>query len=454
MNYKVCQKGEPMKKYITAILLTYILILTGCTTHVPNGSDSADNQKKNKTVLTMGIMYDDGLLQSILDVYNADSDTYYVELQSYEAYENPCQQFLLDVASGKAPDIIEVGMDFPASVLLEKNMLLELDPYLEKDPDIKKTDLVDNVVEAMETDGSLYYLCDGVGLSTLLAKTADVGTMTGWNEEEFLTFLATKPEDQMLFQLNSKPEILGKLLDNNLAQYVDWTTGTCQFDSEQFKNLLLTAGRGKDTIIEDVPFPKLLQDGEILFNELGNSGMMDTISACDIFNEPVTAIGYPCKNREGSYFRLNHSFGICSQTKNPDGAWDFLRTFVSKEHQSKALVEQGAYYIPTRKDVFDRMISDHQITEAYEDENGYTIEPFSDSYSYGDYTITYGPLTDEQVQTFLDIFNRTHKLDGSDTAISNIIIEETEAYYKGEKDANETAKIIQNRVTTYVNESR
>ena len=100
------------------------------------------------------------------------------------------------------------------------------------------------------------------------------------------------------------------------------------------------------------------------------------------------------------------------------------------------------------------MISDRQITEAYEDENGYTIEPISDSYSYGDYTLTYGPLTDEQVQIFLDIFNQTHKLDGSDTAISNIISEETEAFYQGKKDAGETAKIIQNRVTTYVNESR
>ena len=454
MKHILKKSWKKNRRHKAVFLLICTLLLTGCTTHVPNGPDSADNQKKGKNVLTMGIMYDDGLLQSILDTYNAQSDTYYVELQSYEAYGNPCQQFLLDVTSGKAPDIIEVGMDFPASVLLEKNMLLNLDPYFDQDPEIKKSDLVENVVDAMENDGSLYYLCDSVGLSTLLAKTSDVGDKTGWNEEEFLSFLATKPDDQMLFQLNSKSEILGKLLYNNLDQYVNWADGTCRFDSEQFQNLLTTAGRGTDVVIDDVPLPKLLQDGEILFNELGNSGMMDTISACDIFNEPVTAIGYPCEDREGSYFRLNHSFGICSQTKNPDGAWDFLRTFVSKEHQTKALVEQGAFYIPTRQDVFDRMISDHQITGEYEDENGYIIEPFSDSYSYGDYTLNYGPLTDAQVQTFMDIFNQTHKLDGSNTIVSNIISEETESYYKGEKDVKETAKIIQNRVTTYVNESR
>lgn len=443
-----------MKRYITAILLTCSLLLTGCTTHVSNGPDSAENQKKGKTVIKMGIMYDDGQIQSVIDSYNSNSKDYYVELESYEAYENPCQQFLLDVSSGKAPDIIEVGMDFPVSVLLEKDMLLNLDPYFEKDTEISRADLVENVVKAMESDGSLYYVCDGVGLNTLLAKTADVGEKTGWNEEELMDFLSTKPEDQKLFQLNDKAEILGKLLNGNLGQYVDWATGQCQFDSEQFKDLLLTASKGDNVVVDDVPLPAMLQDGEILFNELNNSGMMETISACDIFNEPVTAIGYPCEDREGSYFRLNHSFGICSQTKNPEGAWDFLRTFVSKEHQSKSLVEQGGFYIPTRQDVFDRMISDRQITEAYEDENGYTIEPISDSYSYGDYTLTYGPLTDEQVQIFLDIFNQTHKLDGSDTAISNIVSEETEAFYQGKKDADETAKIIQTRVTTYVNESR
>ena len=152
-----------MKQYITAILLICSLLLTGCTTHVSNGPDSAENQKKGKTVITMGIMYDDGLIQSVIDSYNSNSEDYYVELESYEAYENPCQQFLLDVSSGKAPDIIEVGMDFPASVLLEKDMLLNLDPYFEKDKEISRSDLVENVVKAMESDGSLYYVCDGVG---------------------------------------------------------------------------------------------------------------------------------------------------------------------------------------------------------------------------------------------------------------------------------------------------
>lgn len=100
------------------------------------------------------------------------------------------------------------------------------------------------------------------------------------------------------------------------------------------------------------------------------------------------------------------------------------------------------------------MISDRQITEGYTDEYGYIIEPYADSNSYGDYTISYGPLTDEQVQVFLDIFNNTHKTESSDKVIWNIVSEEAERYYQGEKDVDETARIIQNRVSTYVNELR
>ena len=108
------------------------------------------------------------------------------------------------------------------------------------------------------------------------------------------------------------------------------------------------------------------------------------------------------------------------------------------------------FYIITNSD----KDKDFQITKSYEDEYGNTIEPYSDTYSYDDYTIEYGPLSDEQIQTFLNIFNRTHKIDTSDTSIINIITDETYAFYKGQKNVDETAKLIQNRVTTYVNEHR
>lgn len=71
-------------------------------------------------------------------------------------------------------------------------------------------------------------------------------------------------------------------------------------------------------------------------------------------------IGYPCADSNGFYFQPYHSFGICSQTKNVDGAWDFLRTFISKDFQTEEIVKHASYYIPTRKDVFERMLKDFQ----------------------------------------------------------------------------------------------
>lgn len=444
-----------MRKWICGGLL-FILIgmLVGCKNNIPNGLDSEEHLKRGKKVITVGIMYDDGLLQPMIDSYNAENDTYFVELKSYESYENPCERFLLDVASGNAPDIIEVGQDFPADLLMEKGMLASLEPFFEKDAEWKESDLLDNVLEALKTDDELYYICDGVGLDTLLAKTSEVGSRNGWNEEEMMEYLSTKPENQKLFQLNAPDEILAKLFRNNTSGYVDWENGKCTFDTPEFQNLLETAKRGDGIVEEDVSIPKLLQDGEVLFYDLNNSGIMGTISSCDIFKEPVTAIGYPCADKDGSYFYLHHAFGICAQSENPEGAWDFLRTLVSKEHQERMMVELGATFIPTRKDVFDRMLSDRQITEEYEDEYGYRIEPFSYSESYGDYTISYGPLTDEQIQKFLTIFNNTNKVETSNNVIWNIVSEETKAYYKGEKNIDETTKVIQNRIDTYINEQQ
>lgn len=130
---KYYKEGEPMKRYIIYFLLTCILLLSGCTHTNSNTLSKTNSPKNNKTIITLGVMYDDGLIQPMINSYNEKNDTYYVELKSYEAYEDPCQQFLLDVSSGNAPDIIEVGVNFPAALLMDKNLLLNLDPLFEKD---------------------------------------------------------------------------------------------------------------------------------------------------------------------------------------------------------------------------------------------------------------------------------------------------------------------------------
>ena len=64
------------------------------------------------------------------------------------------------------------------------------------------------------------------------------------------------------------------------------------------------------------------------------------------------------------------------------------------------------------------------------------------------------PSTQEEVDMYMDLIDNTKKVGGWNQAILDIIIEESKAYFSGDKNVDETADIIQNRVKTYVNENR
>ena len=62
------------------------------------------------------------------------------------------------------------------------------------------------------------------------------------------------------------------------------------------------------------------------------------------------------------------------------------------------------------------------------------------------------PLTDEEIRDCWELINGTETYLREDMIISKIIIEEAESYFSGEKSAEEAAKIIQSKVSLYLQE--
>ena len=61
-------------------------------------------------------------------------------------------------------------------------------------------------------------------------------------------------------------------------------------------------------------------------------------------------------------------------------------------------------------------------------------------------------VTQEDVDKVMYIIENTENTMSYDSSILNIITEETSAFFAGQKSAADTAKIIQDRVRTYVSE--
>jgi hypothetical protein len=63
-------------------------------------------------------------------------------------------------------------------------------------------------------------------------------------------------------------------------------------------------------------------------------------------------------------------------------------------------------------------------------------------------------LTKEQADKAMELINSTTKLYSQNDAIMKIIYEQTDAFFSGQKSAEEVAKLVQGKLSIYVNEQR
>jgi ABC-type glycerol-3-phosphate transport system substrate-binding protein len=138
---------------------------------------------------------------------------------------------------------------------------------------------------------------------------------------------------------------------------------------------------------------------------------------------------------------------ISSKSSSKDGAWDFVKTFLTEEYQDKL----GEYNFPLRKSSLDKMGEASMQKEFYM-EDGQKIE-YDDTYYVDDMEIVIDPLTAEEVQEVKDFIASITLVYSVNDSVNAIIQEEASAFYSGQKTAQEVADIIQSRVSIYVNEN-
>jgi hypothetical protein len=71
-----------------------------------------------------------------------------------------------------------------------------------------------------------------------------------------------------------------------------------------------------------------------------------------------------------------------------------------------------------------------------------------------DLTVDIYAMTQEEADQVMGLINSTNRIYSYDQEIFKIISEDTAAYFSGQKSAEEIAKLIQNRVSLYVNEQK
>ena len=99
------------------------------------------------------------------------------------------------------------------------------------------------------------------------------------------------------------------------------------------------------------------------------------------------------------------------------------------------------------KPIFERQLQDGTKEKQESDIRYYGIDEANDE------TVKMKPLSQDDVQKIYDYVVSIKTLNNGNYEVENIIKEEASAFFSGQKTAEEVAELIQNRVTTYLNEN-
>jgi hypothetical protein len=418
----------------------------------------------DKKLVTVAALTTNYYADFYIKEFNRDSDEYQVELKKYAtegvSEDDQLAAFNADFAAGNIPDVllIDTNMDYRSYV--SKKMFKDLYPLLDKDPDISRDDLVQSVMKALETDGKLYSVTPHYYIGTLSGKTEIFGDRWGQSFDELKAASAAIPDADMLPAYYTANDFISVYALYSIPDYVNYETGECYFDTPEFISLLEAAKEYPIQIdyatftFDWIGYMASFASNETLLME---QGISDFRHIADYeyanFDAPVTLLGYPDKDGgSGAVIFPNDEVAILAGAKNPDGAWEFVKGFM--QYNGPQNTQNSTY-----SKYFSIMQKNMDVFAAEAMEDPYYMDYSIGEKVYNKHTIFLNYQmydvpnnTAEQNAKLINLLNNIDRIYRGDAALRDIISDDAAIYFRGQATAEETAKMIQNRATTYLQE--
>jgi len=412
-----------------------------------------------KETITVGMVGVYDMVRKQIVRFNKTNDKYRLKIVDYsgdseEDYFSYYDKMSLDITSGNCPDLIVVDYYMPWKSYAAKGVFEQLDSYFENDEEIANTKFLENVMNATKVDGKQYVIVPSFGVSTCVGAKDILGdeAVTLQNYEEICTQNGIDPKEGMgqFFR-----ESGAQLYTSAGSDFIDYSTGKCNFNSEGFIALL--------KMMKNFPaYEDLMNSDDYDYEKYEsyyreNKAILLECSFYDYdyyqatkkgyFGKDIVFNGFPGDNCGKSFIDPRMQIAMSSSCKNKDVAWQFLKSFLSDEYQSKL-----DYGFPVSEDAFNALEKKAQEKPYYIDEKGEKHET-SSSWSIGGLEVEITELSPEETNEFATFIRSIDEVSTRDSKINDIIDEEAGAFYSGQKTAEEVADIIQSRVSIYLSEN-
>lgn len=378
----------------------------------------------------------------------------------------------IDLLSGTATDLIDLS-SLDINHKAKSGLLTNLYDFMDNDPDFDKSDYYTNIFEAMEYEDGLYAMpflfhYDMVHISKPLTKRIDLDYQD-YKDISYTEMLDIYEKVRDNHPSSDEFYLMPGVVKESFFKYesvdfFDIETGAVDFDSEEFiQHLELTkelntvyhpetmewdftrVGVGnEDFLKEDFMFAKT------------QSNAIDMKNMMIEFENTVDPIPFSSSKGRAPFSNLLSTYAISHNSENKELAWEFLKYCISpreipvfeneeEEFLKYAMMHQG--WVPIN-------IENFYTSFRFNFEND--IKKYPEIGLEAKWKFTNEEEKERRIQDTLDQiheWNQERDILVGNWELSTLLKEALNNYYYYDlATAEETAKIIQNKVFTYLNE--
>lgn len=380
------------------------------------------------------------MLKEQVNQWNKANPFAKIEILDYSIYssaDNPQGaqlQMAKDLAAGIIPDIY----DFTASTfndytslplnpasMAKRGLLEDLNPYIDSDPQIKREEIFDNLLKALEIDGGLYEVFGEYSIATAYGPASAIGGAENWNYAA-LSKIASENGFESIFSSDweDKTSLLNYLIEMSGTKLVDWGKGECYFNSEYFINLLQEVSVPFNGQRLSTPYMKERVESRSGLLHLDSEFSMWCATAPLVFGPDFEYMGLP---EVGNAVCPTGTFGISSSSAYKEDCWAFLRQFLLPKKEFSVTLSLRRDEIAALKNFELNRAKDDGIMEHH-------------------------PYIESAMDKLIDAIGRVEIVARADAQIQDIVSSEAADYFAGVRSAEETAANIQARVSIYMSE--
>jgi len=345
---------------------------------------------------------------------------------------------MAQLVAGKGPDMIYIhSNDERVQTLYDKGVLLELSDMLSEEI---MSQIFPGIIEVGTIDGELVGICPK-GMPIALWTSNRLWTKEGWSHTEVLTIIEENPHLQGLVVTGTEPNAMDNLYFLALeheenSPYVDLENGISHFDTSDFiKALEMAKKYGELPKAAGGEKVKKIREGEYLTTFEYIFSPYAFVDMMKKYGEQCRMIGQPGQTEYVGYWTSTGVVLVNAKTVYKEEVAEFLEYLLCEQNQQKVIETS------VREDIIRNSVYFDEYTGKWYIKAGIGSTLF----------------TKTEDETYLeDYISFLKKLGpfGKESPIADIVEQEASEYFKGGRSAEEIAKIIDNRVQLYLDESK